>query len=186
MNTYTEDQLRQVAELAEHLDHTGARDAARVARHHLSIMRGARSSAGALIVWAAQLIASAGRDLEAVREMAASGPVTAQDCHTAAAEGGHAVAALVDTALAAAVLTLAPMTFINRRYPVVDERVVVVRQMTDPDRPVSWPLDDSEYGRVREVDVANGQARVTWPTDAAGCWFDLRDIAGVRTFGLGE
>lgn len=186
MNTYTEAHLCAVGELAEHLDHTGARGAARVVRHHLSIMRceGARSSAAELITWAADLVATAGRDLEAVREAVAKGPVTVEDCRAAAGEGEPGVASLVDTALATAVLTLAPMTFINRRYPVVSERVVLVDDLFGGDLADAWPLPVEMFGRVLEVDVPNSQARVAFVRDDEhGNWYPLSGIASLRTFG---
>ncbi len=181
MDTYTEDQLRAVALLAEHLDSAGARGAARTVRHHLSIMRTPRSNSSAadLMLWTAQLIAGAARDRDAVTEKISQNIATAEVCYKAAEEGGHAVAELVDTVIVAAVMMLAPMTVINRKYPVVGEQVVLVDDLPDP---ADWPIGPDLVGCVNELDVPGRRVRIGFDGDKRGQWFQLDDIASVRTF----
>lgn len=191
MSTYTEDQLREIAHLAEHLDSAGARDAARVVRHHLSIMRGlnSNSSAADVIIWAARLVADARRDRATVTDKIVNNVATMDACHKASVEGGYAVAELVDTVIVATVMTLAPMTFQLRRYPVVGERVMVVDELDQLPDALTMPADDDAYplGTVLEVNVPRGCARVSFHgLDRDACWFDFRDIVGIRRFGAGE
>lgn len=191
MSNYTEDQLREVALLAENLDSSGARDAARVVRHHLSIMRGhnSTSSAAAVILWAARLVADAARDRATITDKIVNNVATMKVCHKASVEGGHAVAELVDTVLVAAVMMLAPMTFQHRRYPVVGERVMIVDDLDQLPDALTMPDEDDAcpFGKVLEVSVPRGCARVSFHgLDRDACWFDFRDIVGIRRFGAGE
>ncbi len=185
MTQLNEDQLRSIAQLAEHLDSVGARGAARGVRQHLSILRSPRgnSSAADLIVWAAQLVADAARDRDAVTEKIATRFATAEDCHRAAEEGGHAVAELIDTVIVAVVMSLAPMTIVNRKYPVLGEHVVLLDDLPDP---ADWPVGPDLVGRVTELDVPGRRVRIGYDGDNRGEWFQLDDIASVRTFNVGE
>jgi len=178
------DNLDRVAALAEHLDSLGTSDsrkAAMVVRDVLSILRSGTTAAyyGPLVQFAAELLHDSTVQLDRVREHLA-GRITAAQCWDAAANGGGAVAELVDAAIVMTVQLTAPQMHVHRVWPTVGETVMLIEHL--PAVGAMRDADLADYsGTVTELDTATRRVCVNWPMGGPQ-WHRVDEIAAVRVW----
>jgi hypothetical protein len=175
--------LEHLARLAEHLDGIGERQAAIMARADLALLRDNQTVPyERLLHVAAELVHSGDTLLGNVRAEIGQ-IVDARNCEIAAAQGGPAVAELLDAVIALAVRLVAPYRNASRVRPEIGEQVVYVDLLPD-----LAGMDEATLaahtGEVREIgptrlrDSDPIMVLVRWPRSSQ--WVNVEQIAAVR------